>query len=992
MVCVDEVSGESIGYNNCTYTVDVVVCDDASYDNPSYEVCGRSNDTTTYDDDHGSTRHDATRLAPGESVSGYLSFSYDKVDVFRVPVHGPGILKVVETTGRERLVVELQNSSGVALRVEHSSDNGNMVIERAVSTGEYYISVRPRRINDGGSYTLHAEFISGDDDHGNTRQDATRLALGRSASGQIETSGDVDVFRIQVDEPGILTVYTTGYLETYGELQSSSGSRLAARFGAQDNGNFRIGREVSAGTYYISVDNFDDGHLVGGSYTLHAELTDDDHGNTRQDATRLALGGSASGQIETSGDVDVFRIQVDEPGILTAYTTGDDPDLRTTGELQNNSGSALAVELGEEDNGNFRIAREVSAGTYYLLVESSYNMAGSYTWQTEFSVHAPDLNVYLPSVSVNTLSPGESFTLHVTVRNIGGARSDATRLRYFRSTDPTISLDDLEEGTDSVGGLPAWTRSAQHSISLTAPSSAGNYFYGACADEVNDESNTGNNCSLGEFTVAVRGTTAGDDHGNTRSDATWLAMDDQTPGQIETGDDVDVFRVHLNYMGRIYLAGIRVYTTGTLDTAGEMLCDSSSGADDNSGSGNNFDMFILAGEGTCYIAVTSYGAETGSYTLHVSGFVPKPDLEVEIAGGGSSVSPGESFTLHATVHNTGRVASDATRLRYFRRSAKDAREGGIGSHPRDYAEDVGTVPVRALHASTSSSVSISLTAPLIVDEYFYWACADSVSSEEDSDNNCSDSSLYVAFHDVELGLAIPPEMVSIPGGSFLMGELLSREGGRRDYSNEIPAHRVTVEPFKLGKYEVTRAQWNACVLDGGCDGVLLSNPNWPFDFGDHIEGQEAAQSFIRWLNGKTGGGYRLPTEAEWEYAARAGSNTEYSWGNDIGRNRANCTERPHYNCGDRWEFTAPVGSFAPNRWGLHDMHGNVDELVRDCWHYDYEGAPTDGSAWTSGSNCRSRVIRGGSWDDRAGNLRSAVRYSYYRGLNDTLGFRLAQDE
>ncbi len=153
-----------------------------------------------------------------------------------------------------------------------------------------------------------------------------------------------------------------------------------------------------------------------------------------------------------------------------------------------------------------------------------------------------------------------------------------------------------------------------------------------------------------------------------------------------------------------------------------------------------------------------------------------------------------------------------------------------------------------------------------------------------------------------------------------------------------------------------------------------------------------AQSFIDWLNEKTGGNYRLPTEAEWEYAARAGSKTRYSWGNDLGSNRANCDND---DCGDSWDTTAPVGSFPANAWGLHDMHGNVWEWVQDCWNDSYKGAPKDGSALTSG-DCSLRVIRGGSRYSVPENLRSAYRDRAGRTSraprDDGMGFRLAQDE
>ena len=228
------------------------------------------------------------------------------------------------------------------------------------------------------------------------------------------------------------------------------------------------------------------------------------------------------------------------------------------------------------------------------------------------------------------------------------------------------------------------------------------------------------------------------------------------------------------------------------------------------------------------------------------------------------------------------------------------------------------------------------------------------------------------------------EMISIPAGTFRIGDL-SGEGNDR----ERPVHSVTVPALRLGKYEVTFAQWDACVADGGCNGYSPDDNGWgrgnrPVIF----VSWDDAQSFIGWLNQKIDGNYRLPTEAEWEYAARARTTTKYSWGNDIGSNRANCDND---YCGDSWEYTAPVGSFPANAWGLHDMHGNVQELVEDCWNREYTGAPSDGRAWTSG-NCSRCMRRGGSWLDRPGILRSAYRFWFSRsGRNSGIGFRLAQD-
>ena len=213
-----------------------------------------------------------------------------------------------------------------------------------------------------------------------------------------------------------------------------------------------------------------------------------------------------------------------------------------------------------------------------------------------------------------------------------------------------------------------------------------------------------------------------------------------------------------------------------------------------------------------------------------------------------------------------------------------------------------------------------------------------------------------------------PEMVVIPAGRFRMGCV----SGRDCWDNEQPVHEVQVSSFALGVYEVTFEEYERFARATGRDrpndrgwgrgGRPVINVSW-----------EDAQAYAAWLSRETGEAYRLPSESEWEYSARAGSTTRYSWGQDIGRNRANCD-----GCGSRWDDdeTAPAGSFAANGWGLHDMHGNVWEWVEDCWHENYARAPRDGSAWTSGGNCGRRVLRGGSWFNSPVLLRSA-----YRGRN-----------
>ena len=230
-----------------------------------------------------------------------------------------------------------------------------------------------------------------------------------------------------------------------------------------------------------------------------------------------------------------------------------------------------------------------------------------------------------------------------------------------------------------------------------------------------------------------------------------------------------------------------------------------------------------------------------------------------------------------------------------------------------------------------------------------------------------------------------PEMVVVPDGSFLMGSP-SDEAGRSD--DEGPVHRVTIaRPFAVGVYEVTFAEWGACVSGGGCDGFRPDDRGWGRGRRPVINvSWDDAQAYVRWLSRKTGEEYRLLSEAEWEYVARAGTRTRYWWGDKIGWKRASCS-----GCWDRWggRQTAPVGSFSANAFGLHDVHGNVNEWVEDCWNESYRGAPSDGSAWESG-DCSRRVLRGGHWSSLPGFLRSAVRGPRTILWFNDPGFRVAR--
>ena len=182
------------------------------------------------------------------------------------------------------------------------------------------------------------------------------------------------------------------------------------------------------------------------------------------------------------------------------------------------------------------------------------------------------------------------------------------------------------------------------------------------------------------------------------------------------------------------------------------------------------------------------------------------------------------------------------------------------------------------------------------------------------------------------------------------------------YDNETPQHKVRISPrFRMGVYEVTLGQFKQYIADAGRDDLLTDDFIKSNSGSDRTPvvyiSQRDAQGFIGWLNKKEGTRtYRLPTEAEWEYAVRAGTTTKYSWGNSITCSQARYGRRSGGECSNSFDGTEVVGSFAANAFGLYDMHGNVWEWVEDCWHDNYEGAPSDGSAWKTGCDSELAVV------------------------------------
>ena len=258
------------------------------------------------------------------------------------------------------------------------------------------------------------------------------------------------------------------------------------------------------------------------------------------------------------------------------------------------------------------------------------------------------------------------------------------------------------------------------------------------------------------------------------------------------------------------------------------------------------------------------------------------------------------------------------------------------------------------------------------------------------------------------GGAEGPELVVLRAGRFQMGspeherKIAMAAGAQKNWlARETPQHWVGIaRPFALGRYPVTVGEWRRFAEATGWrpDGeVDWAAPGFPQTDAHPVVGVSwfDAQRYLAWLSEATGQRYRLPSEAEWEYACRAGTKSAFSFGDGINTDLANYDGNFTWNGGARGEYrrgTTPVTQFPPNPWGLHDMHGNVWEWVQDVMHDSYEGAPLDGSAWEEGGERARRILRGGSWLYNPRYLRSALRNGFSAVMsNDIVGFRVARE-
>ena len=565
--------------------------------------------TTT--DDHGDTPAEATALSPGSPAQGRIETGSD-VDYFRLQTTAESDVEIY-TSGSLNTTGSLHDSANN--RIVENDDGGtgsNFRIARRLSAGVYYIAVSSSGSRTG-SYTLHARTTT--DDHGDTPAAATALSPGSPAQGRIETGSDVDYFRLRTTAASNVVIYTSGSLDTTGSLHDSANNRIVANDDGGTGRNFRIERRLSAGVYYIAVSS--SGSRTG-SYTLTATIetggggTPDDHGDTPAAATALSPGSPAQGRIETGSDVDYFRLRTTAESDVEIYTSG---SLDTTGSLHDSANNRIVANDDGGTGSNFRIARRLSAGVYYIAVRSSGSRTGSYTLHARTTT---DDHGDTPAAAT-ALSPGSPAQGRIET----GSDVDYFRLRTTAASNVEIytsgSLDTTGSLHDSANNriVANDDGGTGRNFRIERRLSAGVYYIAVRSS----------GSRTGSYTLHARTTT--DDHGDTPAAATALSPGSPAQGRIETGSDVDYFRLRTTAA-----SNVEIYTSGSLDTTGS-LHDSANNrivANDDSGAGRNFRIARRLSAGVYYIAVRSSGSRTGSYTLHARvTAAPPPDVYTPLA-------------------------------------------------------------------------------------------------------------------------------------------------------------------------------------------------------------------------------------------------------------------------------------------------------------------------------------------------------------------------
>ena len=613
------------------------------------------------------------------------------------------------------------------------------------------------------------------------------------------------------------------------ELSYSAGSSDESVVDAviSESGPIVIVQAQGGGTATITITARDPGGLTA-TQSFRVTVNDKpDHSNTLAGATAIELSESFQGRIDSPNDVDYFRLRVDSPGTLTIRTTGNaDPDIAVFDGTGNEVPGVPGSWIGS-------ITQEIlDRGSDLLVRFSGGNAGGEYTGSATLDQTpqtSPDLSVGSPTVSDSSPTSGASFTLSATVSNAGDGGSVATTLRYYRSTDATISVSDTEMGTDAVGALAASGTSAQ-SISLAAPATAGAYYYGACVDAVTDESDTTNNCSP-SVTIAVEEESSGQPDLRIVGIITLTPLDGVGPGSP----------IHVSASVRNYgdansdATTLRYYrstnaTISVLDT--EVGTDEVSALVPSGQVSEGIDLTAPSPAGTyyygaCVDAVTNESDTTNNCSGSLAITVPEPEPDLVVGSptvSDSSPTSGASFTLSATVRNAGGAASSSTTLRYYRSTDATITTSDTS---------VGTDAVGTLAAAGTSSELISLTAPSSAGTYYYGACVDAVTGESDTTNNCS-SSVTVTVPEPEpepdLVVGSPTVSDSSPetGGAFTLSATVSNDGDGAAAATTLRYYRSTDATITTSDTSVGTDTVGALAAEGTTtESVDLTAPSRP---------------------------------------------------------------------------------------------------------------------------------------------------------------------
>ena len=545
-------------------------------------------------DDHGDARSDATGVALPSETTGEIYPWYDE-DYFRFEVSEHRDELLVRTEGDLDTLGTLYDSSGRVVETAHTGGRrDNFLIRRTVDAGEYY--VRVSTYGKKGAYALRV----GGDDHGDTRFAATWVALPSETTGFIHGPDDVDYFRFEVSSPSMVQARGTGALDTIGTLYDSAGTEIATNDGESGIYQFNIRRELSAGTYYFRVRG--QGSEIGG-YALRLSIyTDDDHGDMRSDATRIALPSETTAKIYPRDDVDIFRFEVSKRGTVAVYATGDIPYMK--GVLYG-VGGIVGLNDGLEDDGSliravFLIRRELDVGVYYVAVYAQGG-TGAYALHVETVDDDPGdtpsdaTRVLLPSKTTEQIYPRDDvdiFRFEVSERGeLWIALTGGGSLAILDSAE--LGFDHIADGT--------WIDLGREWLLIP---DAGEYYVRVSG-------------GTGAYTLHLDIEPVGTaDHWNP---TTQIALPSETTGNIYPWNDRDTFRFEVPKRGNV-----AIYTTGDLDTFGSLYVYFGIGTryldrGGGGGEGLNFGFLRILEAGTYYVDVESVGrGTTGAYTLHLA--------------------------------------------------------------------------------------------------------------------------------------------------------------------------------------------------------------------------------------------------------------------------------------------------------------------------------------------------------------------------------------